>query len=264
MEAFRRAVRRAGGSLALSAGMRPKPILSLALPLGVGVEGLDELCEFELAEKPAEVFAERLAAALPGHMRLLDLHSYEGARRLAARVSGAAYKVVFTASTPGGAGGDTEALDAASVAALSQGARRFAEAPEWAVEETREDRVRVVDVRRYVEEVFVGRDAEGRWAMEFTAEVTPKGTARPELVLKALEQASGLSLSCLHQARASGQIEGRAHETAHHLSDHLETRVAVSGRRRSVEMYRASHRQSLWATSEAGRNVLGMTRLSST
>ena len=75
MEAFRRAVRRAGGRLALSAGMRPKPLLSLALPLGVGVEGLEELCEFELAEEPAAGFAERLAAALPGHMRLLDLRA---------------------------------------------------------------------------------------------------------------------------------------------------------------------------------------------
>ena len=57
MEIFRRAVRRAGGRLALSAGMRPKPLLSLALPLAVGVEGLRELCEFDLAEEPPADFA---------------------------------------------------------------------------------------------------------------------------------------------------------------------------------------------------------------
>ncbi len=80
MEAFRRAVRRAGGRLALSEGMRPKALLTLVLPLGVGVQGLDELCEFDLAEKPPEGFVERLAADLPGHMTLLSLERYEGRR----------------------------------------------------------------------------------------------------------------------------------------------------------------------------------------
>ncbi len=51
-EVFRRAVRKAGARLALSEGMRPKALLSLALPLAVGVEGLGEMAEFELAEDP--------------------------------------------------------------------------------------------------------------------------------------------------------------------------------------------------------------------
>ncbi len=93
--------------------MRPKPLLSLALPLGVGTEGLDELCEFELADEPAEGFAERLAAALPGHMRLLDLRPYEEARRLAARVTGASYQVMFSVSA---ADGDARGSDAGLMA----------------------------------------------------------------------------------------------------------------------------------------------------
>ncbi len=153
MEAFRRAVRRAGGDLALSAGMRPKPLLSLVLPLGVGTEGLDELCEFELADEPAEGFAERLAAALPGHMRLLDLRPYEEARRLAARVTGASYQVMFSVAAADGDARDSDAARTANAAALFEGARRFAEAGAWVVEETREDRVRAVDVRRYVKEI---------------------------------------------------------------------------------------------------------------
>ena len=125
MEAFRRAVRRAGGSLALSAGMRPKPLLSLTLPLGVGIEGLDELCEFELADEPAEGFAERLATALPGHMRLLDLRPYEAARRLAARVTGASYQVVFSVSARESAGAHPETARAADAAALSRRGQAF-------------------------------------------------------------------------------------------------------------------------------------------
>jgi radical SAM family uncharacterized protein/radical SAM-linked protein len=190
MEAFRRAVRRAGGRLALSAGMRPKPLLTLVLPLGVGVQGLEELCEFDLAEEPGEGFAERLAAALPGQMRLLGLEPYRGARRLAARVVGASYRVMFVVD---GVPAVPTVQD--SAAALAGGARGFAEAEEWMVEETREDRVRSVDVKRFVKQIDLVQGADGEWYAEFTAAVTPTGTARPEVVLKALGQASGASLT---------------------------------------------------------------------
>jgi radical SAM-linked protein len=194
-EAFRRAVRRAGGRLALSAGMRPKPLLSLALPLGVGIEGLEELCDFGLTADPGEGFAERLAAALPGHMRLLDIHPYREARRLAARVSGASYEVAFSAE---GAGAAT---------ALAEGARRFEQASEWMVEETREDRQRTVDVKRYVEKIEVSRGPDGGWLAGFTATVTPAGTARPEAVLKALERASGRRLTSLSMRRTHIRVD---------------------------------------------------------
>ncbi len=213
MEAFRRAVRRAGGRLALSAGMRPKPLLSLALPLGVGIEGLEELCEFELAEEPVAGFAERLAAALPGHMQLLDLQPYDEARRLAARVTDASYQVLFSASLPEGGGaapssaGVPGSAGVGVAAALSEGERRFAEAEEWVVEETREGRPRAVDVKQYVKKVHVSRSADGEWVVEFTAVVTPAGTARAALVLRAFEQASELSLVPLSVRRTHIQID---------------------------------------------------------
>ena len=190
IEAFRRAVRRAGGRLALSAGMRPKALLTLVLPLGVGVQGLEELCEFDLAEDPGGGFGARLGAALPGHMRLLDLRPYAGHRRLAARVVAASYRVVFAAGEAGiaPAGPDVGA-------ALAGGARRFAEAAEWMVEELREDRPRTVDVKRFVKEIGLRQGSGREWYAEFTAAVTPTGTARPELVMRALEQASALPLA---------------------------------------------------------------------
>jgi radical SAM-linked protein len=203
-EAFRRAVRRAGGRLALSAGMRPKPLLTLALPLGVGVQGLDELCEFELAEEPPEGFAERLGADLPGHMRLLSLGRYEGRRHLAALVKGASFRVSFAVCVDEG---DRAHEDATVARALFDGARRFREAAEWMVEEIREDQVRLADVRRYVNYVDVQRDSAGRWCVEFAAAVTPTGTARPENVLKALEQASGLRFSVRETIRTGIMLE---------------------------------------------------------
>lgn len=193
MEAFRRAVRRAGGRLALSAGMRPKPLLTLVLPLGVGVQGLDEMCEFDLAERPPDDFADRLGADLPGHMRLLSLERYHGRRHLAARVTGASYRVSFSAVRPA-EGPDAPGTEAVAQT-LAEGARRFHDAAEWMVEEIRADRVRTVDVRRHVDRISLIRGDGDEWYAEFTAAVTPVGTARPENVMKALQEASGLHVA---------------------------------------------------------------------
>jgi hypothetical protein len=176
--------------------MRPKAVLTLVLPLGVGVQGLEELCEFDLAEDPGEGFAERLEAALPGHMRLLDLQPYAGHRRLAARVVGASYRMVIVV------GGDGTVLTGPEAgAALAGGAGRFAEAAEWPIEEVREDRARVVDIRRFVKEIGVRQGPGGEWYAEFTAAVTPTGTARPESVLRALGQACALPLAATETFR---------------------------------------------------------------
>ncbi|OFW61053.1 MAG: hypothetical protein A2133_04635 [Actinobacteria bacterium RBG_16_64_13] len=176
VEIFRRAIRRAGGRLALSAGMRPKPLLSLALPLAVGVEGLRELCAFQLAEEPDSAFVTRLTAALPAHMRLLALETYSAARSLPARVTGALYQVRVC----GGLG----AGDLAT--ALEDAARRFREAAELPTEDTREGRVRRVDVKSYVDEVSVASGPSPACTVSFRTAVTPGGTARPERVVAAL------------------------------------------------------------------------------
>jgi radical SAM-linked protein len=201
MEAFRRAVRRAGGRLALSQGMRPKPLLSLALPLGVGIEGLEEFCEFELAEPSPEDFEERLAEALPGNMDLHSLQVVERGRSLAARVCGASYRVTFLVSgRRDHAGPGADVLDVER--ALAQGARGIREATEVMVRDMREGRARSIDLKPYLQDLGVRREHQGGWVLEFEAAVRPTGTARPELVLKALEQASGLILKTTAVCRA--------------------------------------------------------------
>jgi len=187
-EVLRRAIRKAGGHLALSAGMRPKPRLSLALPLAVGVEGLQELCEFELSQDPGPSFAVRLAASLPAHMALLGLEPYEGARSVAARVVGASYRVEVRAVSGVPVGRDPEAV-------LGEAARRFEVVPCLQVEENREGRVRRVDVKTYVERVLVEAGAGGACTVSFEAAVTPRGTARPERVVQALNALAGMEFA---------------------------------------------------------------------
>ena len=148
VEVFRRAVRKAGGRLALSEGMRPKALLSLALPLAVGVEGLHEMAEFELADDPGPGFAARLAASLPEHMALTALEPYKAAAVTAGAGGGSILR--DRGGLPGGElGGRSPA------AALRDAAACFGRSGSLLVQESREGRVREVDVKKYVPAVSV-------------------------------------------------------------------------------------------------------------
>jgi radical SAM-linked protein len=86
-------LRRAGYEIALSKGMRPRPVISLAMPRAVGVQAQADLADVELVGEPdpAEV-AERLAAQLPRGMSVVGIEPAEG-RTAAARVEAAEYEV---------------------------------------------------------------------------------------------------------------------------------------------------------------------------
>lgn len=171
-ELFRRAVRRAGGRLDLSAGMRPKPLLTLVLPLAVGMEGERELCEFSLAEEPPVDFAERLRHALPVGMDVVGLESYEGGRSAAARVVAGRYELEVEAAGPG--------------LPLAEVAERFRTAPSLVMEDKRGERVRSIDVKAYVDEVDVESLGDAIYRLRLRVRTTPQGSVRVQKVVEAL------------------------------------------------------------------------------
>ena len=75
MRVFQRAFKRAGLPLCHSQGFNPRPSVSIALPLSVGVESLCELLDFDLeGEMPAmEEIQNRLNDALVTGVRVLDV-----------------------------------------------------------------------------------------------------------------------------------------------------------------------------------------------
>ena len=81
MRTMQRAFLRAGFPLAYSEGFNPHAILSMALPLSVGMESVCELMDFRLRD-PADpaVLLERLTAAMPEGIRVLE--AYEGGQKL--------------------------------------------------------------------------------------------------------------------------------------------------------------------------------------
>ncbi len=163
-----RAVRRAGFRLAYTEGMRPKPILSLAMPLGVGVEGEDEICDFALAQRaPLNELASRLGAELPEGMTLKSVGPTWDHSKSAARVEAVNYRISFREPLPG----------------LAEACDRFGEAPEFKVLRRRPKGDKEIDVKQYVRSVRPLADGAG---IEFTMKVTGEGTARPEEIVESL------------------------------------------------------------------------------
>ena len=171
------ALRRAGCEVALSHGMRPKPVISLALPRAVGVESSDELDAGRVVHDPIgdeEAWLAALAARLNG--TLPDGVRVHAAHRAAAgktRVTSVQYHVPVEADP----------------ALLEQAAAVYAELDEAPVVRTSPKGSKTVDVRRSVAAV---RPSAG--GVEFDIAVSDDGFARPEEVVRALADAIGAPL----------------------------------------------------------------------
>ena len=71
MRVFQRTFRRAGLLLKHSQGFTPRAIVSIALPLSVGVESVCELLDYELVD--GSVTVEQLNEKLPAGVRVLEI-----------------------------------------------------------------------------------------------------------------------------------------------------------------------------------------------
>ena len=82
MRVFQRSFKRAGLPLTHSGGFNPRPSVSIALPLSVGVESVCELLDFDLDgyEVSCEEMRDRLNEMLVSGVKVLEV--YEEARKL--------------------------------------------------------------------------------------------------------------------------------------------------------------------------------------
>ena len=83
MRLFQRAFKRAGLPLTHTQGYNPRPSVSIALPLSVGIESCCELLDFDLdgdTKLTCEEIQDRLNASLVAGVRVLDV--YEDGRKI--------------------------------------------------------------------------------------------------------------------------------------------------------------------------------------
>ena len=82
MRLFQRAFKRAGLQLTHTQGFNPRPSVSIAMPLSVGVESQCELLDFDLdgEQVPCDEIAERLNGTLVPGVKVLEV--YESGRKI--------------------------------------------------------------------------------------------------------------------------------------------------------------------------------------
>lgn len=164
-----RAIRRAGYDLAFTEGMRPKPILSLAMPLGVGVEGEDEICEFSLRQRaPLTDLARKISKQLPEGIGFKSVGPVYGRSKAASRVESVSYRIELE-NPPGD---------------YARAMREYnAIRDPLVILRRRPKGDKEIDIRKYVPHVDL--DDRGR-GIVFDMRVTAGGTGRPEEIIEAL------------------------------------------------------------------------------
>lgn len=76
MRLFQRAFKRGGMNLKHTQGFNPRAMVSIALPLSVGVESRCEILDFELVDQPLpfDEIRDRLNKTLPAGIRVLEVY----------------------------------------------------------------------------------------------------------------------------------------------------------------------------------------------
>lgn len=166
MRCLERTLRRAAIPMALSQGFNPRPKVVFALALGLGIAGLREVVELDLAEpiEPAEVL-RRLAAAAPPGLVFFEAEAVGPGR--APQVEAVQYAL---------------AVPAARHAATGEALTALLASDHWPYVRRRPDRTVDIDLRPFV----LGATLDPEGVLRLRLKVTPSGSARSEEVIDAL------------------------------------------------------------------------------
>ena len=183
------ALRRTGVRFALSQGMKPKPLIKVAMPRPVAVEAWSDIVEVELTEMiDPDEFALALTATLPVGLTLQTIRRLDGAYASAAsRVAGATFRVHLH--------GDV------SEEQLTRWVAGFRASDSIIVPRRTPKQHRDVDVRSVVADMTVVPGDPP--AVRFYTRLTDEGSAKPEEVIRALTQIAGHELKSRRTIRES-------------------------------------------------------------
>ena len=185
-----RLIRRAGTKTAYSKGFHPKPEMSFGPALSLGVASLDEFMDVSLIDAlPPEELLVRLNAAACGGIAFKNVQPLSpNDRVITTIVTGARYVIALAASALDDLGGVPE---------LQRRIAEFLAKTEYKVRRDVEGLGKMVDVRRFVQEMRLGGDDSralleragliGRMiAVDVTIEIGQQGSAKVSEVVEAL------------------------------------------------------------------------------
>jgi len=164
MRLFERALRRTGLPLRMTEGYNPHPVVAFPTALGLGIESLDEILEFELTSWTSPKQLERLLGEqLPEGVRVASAEAFDRKQRSYVNY------VEYEASCPG----QHEGVDGRI--------RAFLALKECPVERVSDKGSKTVEIRQYVMALDVEHDQ-----IYLRIRITDQGTAKPEEVLRSI------------------------------------------------------------------------------
>ena len=164
MRLFERALRRTGLPLRMTEGYNPHPVIAFPTALGLGIESLDEILEFELTSWTSPKGIEKaLGEQLPEGVTVASAEAFDRKQRSYVNF------VEYQASCPG----QLEGIDGRI--------RTFLALKECPVERVSDKGSKTVEIRQYV----MALDAEND-QLYLRIRITDQGTAKPEEVLRSI------------------------------------------------------------------------------
>lgn len=192
MRLWERALRRAEVPLLHSQGFNPRPKISFAAPLAVGITGQREILDVMLERPlPTKDFARAVNAQLPSAITLVEVQEvYATLPPLQTQVQGAEYLATVAACE------DRHQLEERITSLL-----RSAKLP-------RLRRGREYDLRPLIEELRLERREAGQYVLHMRLCAGEQGTGRPDEVLDELglaDQVTSVTRTRLHFSPAAAE-----------------------------------------------------------
>lgn len=189
MRLVERAFRRAGIQLRYSQGFHPQPLVSFGPALSVGIEGYDELVDFEAAVVlKEESFLSAINSVLPDGVRFTKVKSidvHESAP--SAIVKAARYVVELSMNGDSSTGGsDSGPQGTLHCEGITRRLDAFRAADTFMIQRKKKDRTVSTDLRSYVKQIELldQPGPSGRPRIEMDIEMGERGSVKPQEVLK--------------------------------------------------------------------------------
>ena len=164
MRLFERALRRTGLPLRMTEGYNPHPVIAFPTALGLGIESLDEILEFELTSWTAPRSIEKqLGEQLPEGVTVASAEAFDRKQRSYVNY------VEYEADCPGQGEGVPDRI------------RAFLALKECPVERVSDKGSKTVEIRQYVLALEAEHDR-----IYLRIRITDQGTAKPEEVLRSV------------------------------------------------------------------------------
>jgi radical SAM family uncharacterized protein/radical SAM-linked protein len=185
MRLIQRAFRRAGIQLKYTQGFHPQPVMSFGPALSVGIEGFDELVDFEAAIHLEEAaFLSSINSVLPDGVRFTKLKPVDRhASAPSAIVKAARYRVELALN---GTGSEYGVQGAPSHDSITRQLDAFQAAPSFVIQRHKKDRTVAIDLRSFVRRIKLldPQGPTGRPVLELDIELGERGSVKPQEVLK--------------------------------------------------------------------------------